>query len=173
MGMNERTSKLLRGAVAGMCATLPMTVFMQRMFRELPRSEQYPLPPAEITSVIEQRLGLRKLLTPEAHRLLTMAAHIGYGGAGGALYGITAEGVSQPAMTKGFAYGLFLWSVSYLGWLPKLNILRSAVDHPFRRNLLMITAHLVWGSLLALLVALARYPAQLRRAKNPKFETIR
>jgi hypothetical protein len=40
--------------------------------------------------------------------------------------------------------------VSYFGIMPTLRILRPAHEHPLRRNALMIAAHLVWGSTMAL-----------------------
>ena len=140
---------LIRGAVAGACATLPMTLCMTRLFRTLPPDQQYPLPPAEITAILTHRLGLGVHFTPKEQTMLTLMAHIAYGSAGGVLYGIVAEEFAQPAPIKGMIYGLFLWSISYLGWLPGLHILSSAIEHPTQRNRLMITAHLVWGTILA------------------------
>lgn len=40
---------LIAGSVAGCVATLPMTLAMEAMHRQLPPEEQYPLPPREIT----------------------------------------------------------------------------------------------------------------------------
>jgi uncharacterized membrane protein YagU involved in acid resistance len=49
------------------------------------------------------------------------------------------------ASLRGALAGLALWVGSYLGWLPAVGILRPATRHPWRRNLLMIVAHIVWG----------------------------
>jgi uncharacterized membrane protein YagU involved in acid resistance len=46
---------------------------------------------------------------------------------------------------KGALTGLAVWAGSYLGWLPAAGILRPATRHPWRRNLLMIIAHVIWG----------------------------
>ena len=42
-------SSLVTGAVAGLGATIPMTLAMEVMHRSLPQHERYPLPPREIT----------------------------------------------------------------------------------------------------------------------------
>ena len=76
---------------------------------------------------------------------LTIFSHFGYGAAFGALYAMLEERLHMHASLKGATAGLGLWMGSYLGWLPALGILRSATRHPWRRNLLMILARLVWG----------------------------
>jgi putative membrane protein len=53
---------------------------------------------------------------------------------------------------KGSLFGLIVWSGSYLGLLPGLEILSPATRHPAGRNALMIIAHIVWGSTLGVLV---------------------
>jgi uncharacterized membrane protein YagU involved in acid resistance len=46
-------------------------------------------------------------------------------------------------------YGVLVWGVSYLGWIPGARILKPATQHRARRNVLMIACHLVWGATLA------------------------
>ena len=36
-----------------------------------------------------------------------------------------------------------------MGWIPALNLLEPATEHPARRNALMIAVHLVWGTATA------------------------
>jgi hypothetical protein len=48
------------------------------------------------------------------------------------------------------AYGLGVWAVSYLGYLPALGIRKSAKEDTPQRSAMMIVAHLVWGAALAL-----------------------
>jgi putative membrane protein len=69
----------------------------------------------------------------------------------GALYGPLAEKIPLPAALKGALWGMVVWSVSYLGWIPAAHILPLATHAPARRNFLMIVAHLVWGISTALL----------------------
>jgi uncharacterized membrane protein YagU involved in acid resistance len=50
---------------------------------------------------------------------------------------------------SGAVGGLGIWLGSYLGWIPAASILKPATDHPRRRNLLMLAAHVVWGAATA------------------------
>ncbi len=146
---------VLSGAAAGLVATLPMTASMEAMFRFLPRHQQYALPPGEITAKLTDELGVSDKLDQPEHVTLTLFNHFAYGAAAGAVYGLVAAALqtklrSAPAL-KGVGWGFVVWSVSYLGLLPALGVLRPATKHPGRRNMLMIAAHLVWGSVLGLL----------------------
>lgn len=145
-------SQLLSGALAGCIATAPMTASMELMYRLLPRREQYPLPPSEITTEITDQAGVRENLDTEEHVGLTLVNHFAYGAAAGAIYGPLAQRVPLPAVLKGIVFGLGVWTISYLGLLPAIGILRPATEHPARRNLLMILAHVVWGSVTGLVV---------------------
>lgn len=55
-----------------------------------------------------------------------------------------------------------VWSGSYLGLLPALNILPPATEHPPGRNALMIAAHVVWGSVLGTTEAYLNQPENQR-----------
>jgi uncharacterized membrane protein YagU involved in acid resistance len=130
----RRYEKALLGALAGVVATLVMTSAMRRLHAALPEDERYPLPPREITDssgmATDERCG----------RSTTLLAHFGYGSLTGALFAL------MPAFRGGgIAYGLGVWALSYLGWIPAARILAPVYRHPLRRNLLMIAAHVVWG----------------------------
>lgn len=146
---------VLSGAGAGLVATAPMTVAMDVMFRLLPRREQYPLPPSSITSELTDKAGLRGDLDREEHIGLTLVNHFAYGAATGALYGLLAGALRSrrpmPPLVSGIGWGLTVWSVSYLGLLPLVGLLRPATHQPAGRNLLMIAAHIVWGAVLGTL----------------------
>jgi uncharacterized membrane protein YagU involved in acid resistance len=136
---------VLLGALAGITATVAMTATMRALHRRLPPPERYPLPPREIVQrVVDEPSDLA--LTEQARQDATLAAHFGYGAATGALYALARP--SERAL-PGALYGVLVWAVSYLGWIPSLGILRQAGRHPLRRNALMIAAHLVWGATLA------------------------
>ena len=138
-------NKLLLGAAAGFAATVPMTVIMKVLHANLPREEDYPLPPREIIDETAKRVELQDDLSEEAKTALAFAGHFAYGTATGSIYPLL---VSNPNPVSGAVYGLGIWGVSYLGWLPAAGILGSATKHPARRVALMITAHLVWGAAL-------------------------
>jgi uncharacterized membrane protein YagU involved in acid resistance len=146
------SSALVIGALAGLTATLPMTLFMQQMHQQLPPHERYPLPPSEIVEELTEQAGMADQIDQSEHMALTLLAHFGYGAATGALYAPLAQALEPPAVLGGAVFGLGVWSASYLGLLPAMGVLRPATEHPARRNALMLGAHLVWGITLGLLV---------------------
>ncbi|HYD98016.1 MAG TPA: hypothetical protein VEH84_01415 [Alphaproteobacteria bacterium] len=138
--------RIAAGAVAGLAATLPMTLAMVAMHRRLPQAERYPLPPSEILLAMERRAGIEDRVGPGAHLAATLAAHFAFGALAGAGYGALPR--SDRPLAAANAFGLAVWTGSYLGWVPGLRLLKPATRHPARRNALMIAAHLVWGSVL-------------------------
>jgi uncharacterized membrane protein YagU involved in acid resistance len=138
--------RLFQGAAAGFVATAPMTVAMLLGWMLLPRHEKYPLPPREITEEIAERAGIEDQVSEAELVAASLASHFAYGALNGAGYGLIQQNVPLPASIKGMLAGLAIWAGSYLGWLPALALLRPATQHPWRRNLLMIIAHIIWGA---------------------------
>jgi hypothetical protein len=144
---------LYQGALAGLVATAPMTAVMLLLHRLLPGYERYPVEPYRITTRVARRLGFARGLRGKPERAAaTTVAHFGYGAAAGALFPPLAARLPLPTVLTGTLYGLLVWAGSYLGLLPALGVLTPATQHPRRRNLLMIAAHLVWGAVLGLIV---------------------
>ena len=139
--------KLIQGAAAGLIATVPMTLFMRSAWKRLPVQEQYALPPREVTRNV---LGPRRFfrLSAEKQTILTLLLHFLFGAAAGSAYGMMEEKIPLPESVKGPLTGLAVWTGSYLGWIPALGILPPATEHPWRRNAMMIVAHLIWGAVL-------------------------
>ena len=137
--------KLLMGAAAGFVATAPMSIFMAVGWLLLPRPEKYPLPPRLITEEITERAGLENHLQEDQLVGISIFFHFCYGALFGSVYALLDNKILVHASLQGALAGLALWVGSYLGWLPAAGILRPATRHPWRRNLLMIVAHLVWG----------------------------
>lgn len=144
------------GAVGGAIATVPMTVAMTALRRQLPGARRQAIPPRQITRRILSKAGLAKRLDAEQLSAATYGAHVGYGASLGAVYPAFVSRVGGPAALKGALFGLLVWGGSYLGWLPASGILRSAAREPAGRNVMMIGAHLVWGVATALLFEGAR-----------------
>ena len=134
--MNFRN--LAFGALAGISATMVMTMAMRNLYRFLPPEDRYPLPPREIT---ETTLPTVARQDGAAAALL---AHFGYGALTGALY----AGLPRRKL-PGFVYGPAVWAASYFILFPGSGILKTADKHPRRRNGLMILAHVVWGQALS------------------------
>jgi uncharacterized membrane protein YagU involved in acid resistance len=127
-------SRITSGALAGLAGTMVMTMAMRRLHAELDNSHQYPLPPREIID----RVGMAG--DEQSVRAQVLAAHFGFGAAAGAIYALL------PSMRgRGALYGIGVWTLSYLGWVPGAGILGPAWRHPTERNLLMIAVHVVWG----------------------------
>lgn len=141
---------ILAGLVSGALATVPMTLAMKALHRQLPPEERYPLPPAEITAKLGEEVGMPEKPHTSSQLALTLAAHFGYGAAAGGLYAPLARRLPGHPLAKGIGFGLTVWTVSYLGLLPSLGILTPATEHPARRNALMIAVHVLWGAVLGL-----------------------
>jgi uncharacterized membrane protein YagU involved in acid resistance len=141
--------RVLIGSLAGLVATLPMTMIMEMLHRQLPPTERYPLPPREITEKLAEEADVKDELSEPEQTGLTLVSHFAYGTAAGAAYVLTADRLPLSPILRGPAFATALWAASYLGWLPALGILRPATEHPPRRNALMIAAHLVWGATAA------------------------
>lgn len=137
--MTPLRTRLLVGAIAGIVGTAAMTATMRRLRRALPADERYPLPPREITE--------RVLPAPSSARTAdrTVASHFGFGAVAGALL----TGLGNGGTRRGSVLGPAIWFASYFGWVPAAGILRPASSHPWRRNALMVAAHVVWGAATA------------------------
>lgn len=144
---------LVQGAVAGCVATAPMTMVMTGLHRLLPRREQYALPPGEIVEQLEETIGVEQHVNEQQHLALTLLGHFGYGAAVGVGYALLRKQLPFGKIANGIVYGLFVWTVSYLGLLPAVGLLKPATEHPARRNGVMIAAHVVWGAATALVFA--------------------
>ena len=127
--------RLVYGCLAGLAASVPMTATMARLRQRLPDADRYELPPAELTA------GAGFPHSPAA----TMVAHFAYGALTGALFGLQKR--RSPIL--GAAFGVGVWSASYLGWIPLSGLLAPATRHPRPRVALMLIAHVVWGASLA------------------------
>ena len=140
-------NRILLGALAGLAATGPMTLAMKLMHDQLPREEQYPLPPRQVTEGVAEKAGVNEHLDEGEREAATWVSHFAYGATCGALYGaVSGERVDRHAALAGVGFGLAVWAGSYLGWLPAAGITSPATEHPARRNALMIAAHAVWGA---------------------------
>jgi len=94
------------GALAGMIATLPMTVFMLLMGRVLPKWQHYELPPEALTDEQAERAGVKEHMEKPERVTVALIAHVGYGAAMGTAYPLSAKNVSFPSIFKGIVFGL-------------------------------------------------------------------
>ncbi|MBV9230228.1 MAG: DUF1440 domain-containing protein [Chloroflexi bacterium] len=132
--------------IGGATGTIPMTIFMLVTQRFLPKGQRYELPPELITKELAERAHIRHHMNKTQVLIATLFSHFGYGAAMGVLYGILGRQLPFSSLFRGIVFSLLVWGASYLGLLPLLGISESAHTEPVRRNILMITAHIVWGS---------------------------
>jgi hypothetical protein len=149
-------NSMLIGAAAGAAATLPMTMAMETLHERLPGEPPRPLPPREITEGVATQAGVQGELHEGEKEALTLAGHFGYGATCGALFGLVAPRNPVAAVTAGVAFGLTVWTASYLGWLPATGVRHHPKHDPPARTGLMIAAHIVYGAATGAFVAAAR-----------------
>jgi hypothetical protein len=149
--MSSLTRELCAGAAAGAIATLPMTAVMEGVRRTLPRSEQDPIPPRQITERAAESAGIADDMTDRQKDAATAAAHLGFGAGAGALYGLLGRLLPGGPAAGGVGYGLAVWASSYLGWLPATGLYKHPRDEPAGRHAKTILSHAVWGACLGLL----------------------
>jgi hypothetical protein len=147
-----RTNDAIVGAAAGVIATVPMTITMEQLHRVTPDDEHRPLPPREVTEGFVERFAPDGGRDEESLQRLTFLLHYAFGGVAGALFPLVAPRRVGAAVGAGVAYGLAVWSGSYLGLLPAIGVRHNAKDDSAARSSIMIAAHVVWGITLALLV---------------------
>ncbi|MBX9652850.1 DUF1440 domain-containing protein [bacterium] len=129
---------------------MPMTIAMRAGHELLPDWQRYPLAPRKITTKLAKTAGLEPSSEHDKY-VMTIIAHYLYGATLGSLF----AGLVPPEYqtVKGASgYGLAIWGANYLGLLPAMGIHHSATKTPLHRNLLMIGAHIVWGTSLGMLL---------------------
>jgi uncharacterized membrane protein YagU involved in acid resistance len=158
--MMDKTKQitLLHGALAGCVATLPMTLVMSIIHRQLPPQERYPQEPSLIMQQIEQTLLPDRDLREPEHMALTLVSHFVYGAVAGTLYPPLTRHLPLPSALRGAGYGMAVWALGYMGWLPLTGLLPPETRRPAHRTAMIFTAHLVWGLTLGMLVQ-RRQPA--------------
>jgi hypothetical protein len=138
---------VVRGGLAGLVATAPMTWTMRAGEQLVPNHSRGRLPPRQITERLLGEAGVKHQLDEQERRALTTLAHYGFGASAGCLLGVVASDpravVSRPL--AGALVGTLVWAASYMGWLPAAGIRRNATEEPAGRNIQMVAAHLVWG----------------------------
>lgn len=150
--------KILRGALVGAVATLPMSLMMWLLERNIEKKDDVrDLPPNRIAEEVVEAAGLDGQLDREDQDRLSLAAHFAYGAACGAVYSATvARRTGLPLAVEGAVFALGVWGVSYLGWLPAANLYPSATDDSPQRNTTMIGSHVVWGTAMGVLEGVGR-----------------
>ena len=163
-------TRLLCGSVAGVAATVPMTIVMEVLRRTLPPAGRDPLPPRRVAAGLARKLGFAQYMGTPEREGLTWASHFAYGAGTGGAYGLLdpalEKAIPHPA-GRGAAYGLAVWLLSYFGWLPAVGITSPQFRRPLRRNTTLVLSHLVWGVTTGLLTAQLSRPRPDGKAAGP------
>ena len=136
------------GAWSGIFATSTMTLGFLRFFKMLPYSQRSPLPPATLTSETLQTVGINDHLQSQGRENAALISHYGYGIASGILYSLLPLSFRRSPILSGLGFGCAVWGLSYFGWIPVFGYRASGPKMPANRNLLMLSAHLIWGATL-------------------------
>ena len=143
-------ARAVAGGMGGAAATAAMTLVMAGAQRA---GLMGKMPPRKIVdSLLGRATGRRP--SRKTSRLLAAAAHLGFGAAAGAGYGLLAR-ERRPlaaAAARGALYGTAVWLVSYAGWIPALGIMPPPDRDWPGRQATMLAAHLVYGATLGSLV---------------------
>lgn len=140
----------IRAGLTGGLATVPMTAFMLAAQRKGLLGEA---PPRLITrfALISARLRMQD---KNAATAVTGSVHFGFGIVCGALFSALSRRAGLPfsRVVQGTLFGIMVWLVSYKGWVPALNIMPPPEDDRPGRPLVMVVAHLIYGSTLGWIV---------------------
>ena len=113
------------------------------------------LPPRRITEATIAAVPKVEATSEETINALSVGAPLGFGAAAGALFavGYRISRWARPAPLGGMIFGLAVWAVSYVGWIPALGIMPPHQrDRPGRAES-MVLAHMVYGLVLGTLVS--------------------
>jgi hypothetical protein len=141
------------GAATGAAATAAMSLPMVAARRAGVIPE---LPPQDITDDILERTGVGP--GRAGRRSLGWGSHLAFGMAAGAGFGILRD-ILRPRLpdpVTGVVFGLSVWAVSYMGWVPALGILPPPTQDRPGRPVTMLIAHVVFGLVLGTLMGRLR-----------------
>ncbi len=151
--MTDRLSDLLVGARAGLVATAAMSLLM---LAARAAGLTGRLPPARIADEATKELPPAGRPSRGQRDALGAILHFGFGAALGALFGLTTSGLRRVGASTalGIGFGTVVYAISYLGWIPALNILPPATEDRPGRSITMLLGHWLFGGVLGALVAL-------------------
>ena len=139
---------VVRGAVAGLVATIPMTVVIgagrAAGFLRTP-------PPVEIKENLAEQAGEDPDRGSPAFQVGWLSAHLGYGAACRAVYALMRPLLPRSNITAGLLFGGAVWSVSYMSLMPALHLYPEPHADSRWRQAVMIAAHGVFGTALAII----------------------
>lgn len=134
--------QMLRGAVAGMVGTVFMTIPILAARR---LGFFHTPPPVEISANLARRTPLLPERSNPLFPVAWLGAHFAYGAASGIGYTLLRRYLPVPTAWAGLLFGLGVWAISYLGYVPALHLYPEPDDDSRPRQVVMILAHAVFG----------------------------
>lgn len=137
-----------KGVFAGMVATAAMSPLMSPgLARAAPgRARLEMFPPRRVVRQLERAIAGQDRVSPSVERWLTFVAHVGYGCAMGAAYGVIRDRLPHGSPgAAGVLFGLGVWGVGYAGWVPLLGVREGTVAGSPRSLPFPLAAHVMFG----------------------------
>ena len=111
----EAMQTLARGALAGLAATVPMTVVIGA---GRAAGLMGTPPPVEITENVAEQAGEQPDRQSPEFQAAWLAAHIGYGAACGVIFSAIRPVLPRSDLVAGLLFGGAVWGVSYVSLMP-------------------------------------------------------
>lgn len=137
---------IVRGAVAGLAATGPMTLVI--MSGKAVGLLHTP-PPEQITKTAANKAQIDDNLSESGEDAAWLTAHFAYGAGCGAIYSLMRRWLPGSSVVSGLIFGGLVWFISYMGLLPGLRLYPKPEHDSNTRIAVMIAAHVVYGVTLA------------------------
>lgn len=141
--------KVSYGALGGLGGTLVLTGFRKVLARF---GAVGTTAPEQVVERLEE-LGLVDEWSPEARRVLVMAAHLAYGAGTGTALGLLRQkrGGATEEAAVGSALGILAWGAGWSSWLPLSGVHLPPWRQQTPKVLLPIVDHAVFGAAWGLL----------------------
>src|SRR5919205_342278 len=111
---------LVRGSVAGVIATVPMTAVIAA---GRAAGLLHTPPPQQITAKAEKEAGVPpSSFSRETFHASWLAAHVGFGAASGVVFSLVRGFLPGSRTSRGVIYGLLVWAANYVGIMPSLGL---------------------------------------------------
>ena len=142
------------GSVAGAAATVVLTGLRKTLARAGIVGETAP---EQVVKRLDE-LGLLDGWSPQSRRALTIVAHVAYGCAIGASFGVLRQetGDSGEEASMGAALGVLGWAVNWAGILPITGVHSPPWRQHTPKVLLPVLDHAVFGAAWGLVYRLVR-----------------
>lgn len=103
--------------------------------------------PMQVVDRMEE-VGLLESWSPQARRLLTVAAHFAYGMATGTAFGFLRRerGVPVEEAAVGSALGILAWGAGWSSWLPLAGVHQAPWTQSTPKVLLPVLDHAIFGA---------------------------